>query len=635
MLPAFDLQGGSGVALARDAAVTGFLSCFGTIAFRVLVAPKAFAFMQPDHVAEARRKLLVLAQASVAVATLGACVWLALEAAYIADADSVSAMVAALPPVIGKTAFGHVVILQILALAVLAVALGTRDGRMRQRVALAVSAAALSLQAGHSHAFSMQPGPSLLLACDILHLLGAGGWLGGLVPLLMLVHSASYKAGATAARWFSPLGQSCIVALTFSAVIQGWVLVASVPGLIGTAYGWMVLVKLVLFGILFGFAWFNRYRFAPALLGDAPEHGKRVLVRSIAVQTGFALAIVVAASVLSELPPAMHLQALWPFSERPSLAAVREDSDFLHEVLWAGGAMAAALAVLALSLVLRRLRSVALAVLAVVGWFALPHMDLLFVPAYPTSFYHSPTGFASTSIVQGAALFSQNCVSCHGANGQGDGAVAKALPVPPADLTAAHLWMHSDGELFWWISHGMETPENTQAMPGFADTLDEDQRWALIDYLHAHNAGHARHETASWPHPIRAPDFGMRCGDEALQLADMRGRFVRLVIGAVPPGLDETGDAVTVVAGAAPKGMCSAPDETVPAAYAIVTGVAQAALAGAQFLIDGSGWLRAVQLPAGPGGWNKPGALQAEIMRLRAHAVTSAAMQPMKMNMRM
>jgi hypothetical protein len=81
--------------------------------------------------------------------------------------------------------------------------------------------------------------------------------------------------------------------------------------------------------------------------------------------------------------------------------------------------------------------------------------------------------------------------------------------------------------------------------------------------------------------------------------------------------------------------MCSAPDETVPAAYAIVTGVAQAALAGAQFLIDGSGWLRAVQLPAGPGGWNKPGALQAEIMRLRAHAVTSAAMQPMKMNMRM
>jgi putative copper export protein/mono/diheme cytochrome c family protein len=634
VLPPFDLQGGFGVALARSAAMTGLLSCFGTAAFRTLVAPRAFARMQPDGADAVKRKLLILAQLSVAVATLGLCVWLVLEAAYIADADSVSAMFAAVPPVIGKTSFGHVVILQLVTLAVLAVTIGWRDTQLRQRLALAITAAALSLQSGHSHAFSMQPGPSLLLACDVVHLLGAGGWLGGLIPLLMLVMMAPYKAAATGARWFSPLGQLCIVALTISAAIQGWVLVASVPGLIGTAYGWMVFLKLVLFGVLVGFAWFNRYRFAPALLREAPEGGKHVLVRSIATQTGFALAIVVAASVLSELPPAMHLQALWPFSERPSLAAVQEDPDFLYEVLWAGGAIAASLAVLALSLVLRRLRLVALAVFAVVGWFALPHMDVLLVPAYPTSFYHSPSAFASSSIVEGAALFGQNCVSCHGAGGRGDGALAKTLPVPPADLTAAHLWMHSDGELFWWVGHGMVTPENTQAMPGFADTLDEDQLWALIDYIRAHNAGYARHETASWPHPIQAPDFGLHCGERVMQLADMRGRFVRLVIGAAPPASAET-DAVTVVAGVAPKGVCVAQDETVPAAYAIVAGVAPAALAGAQFLIDGSGWLRAVQLPTGPGDWDKPGALRAEITRLQAHAVTSAATQSMKMNMPM
>ena len=30
---------------------------------------------------------------------------------------------------------------------------------------------------------------------------------------------------------------------------------------------------------------------------------------------------------------------------------------------------------------------------------------------------------------------------------------------PPADLTAEHLWAHSDGDLFWYISHGIEMPD--------------------------------------------------------------------------------------------------------------------------------------------------------------------------------
>jgi mono/diheme cytochrome c family protein len=93
-----------------------------------------------------------------------------------------------------------------------------------------------------------------------------------------------------------------------------------------------------------------------------------------------------------------------------------------------------------------------------IAWFAIPHLDLLFVPAYPTSYYSSSTNFAVTSIARGAELFPADCAACHGPTGRGDGPAAKTLPVPPADLTASHLWMHSDGELFWWLSHGMEGP---------------------------------------------------------------------------------------------------------------------------------------------------------------------------------
>ncbi len=35
----------------------------------------------------------------------------------------------------------------------------------------------------------------------------------------------------------------------------------------------------------------------------------------------------------------------------------------------------------------------------------------------------------------GAAFFAENCVSCHGADGRGDGPLASGLPAAPRDLT--------------------------------------------------------------------------------------------------------------------------------------------------------------------------------------------------------
>ena len=385
---------------------------------------------------------------------------------------------------------------------------------MRLRGSLVLVSVALALQSGHSHAFSMQSGLSLLLACDLVHLAGAGAWLGGLVPLLLMVRSAPPEAAATAARWFSPLGQASIVALVVSAMVQGWLLVASIPGLIGTAYGLMILLKLALFGVLFGFAWFNRYRFAPALVRGDPATARRILSRSIALQTVFAFAITGAAVVLSELPPAMHLQAdlavcptfqpcrHYRGSRFPPRSAAGRSGAGSRGRCPGARAGAAPVATCRHSLWPSWSRA-----------SPLPHMDVLLVTAYPSSFYHSPTGFTAASIVDGQGHFAQNCVRCHGQNGAGDGVQAKSLHVPPADLTAAHLWMHSDGELFWWISHGMVTPEGEQVMPGFAAVLDDDARWALIDYIRANNAGASKRATGEWQHPVKEADFGITCGE--------------------------------------------------------------------------------------------------------------------------
>jgi putative copper export protein/mono/diheme cytochrome c family protein len=637
MVPPFDLQGGATLTIARGLTVAALLSAFGTTLFDVAVARRASRLMPPPlaDFSAARLRLIVQASAACAIAALG--LWLIRQAAAMADAGAVSTALAAVPSVLWKTSFGHVVMLQFGALAVLAV-IAFWPRAPWPWAALAAASVALCLHAGHSHAFSMRQGPSLLLACDVLHLLGAGAWLGGLVPLLVIVWTSPPKIAASAARWFSPVGQASIAALLVSAVVQGWVLVGGAPGLLGTAYGWMVLVKLALFGVLLGFAWFNRYRFAPALLRSEPVGAARRLTRSILLQTLVALSIIAAAIVLSGLPPAMHLQALWPFPERFSLAAMQEDPDIAREVFQAGSALVAAFALLFLALAVRRLRLAACAVVLVVAWFALPHFDPLLVTAYPTSFYHSPTGFASSSIVQGGDLFAVQCTRCHGADGAGDGPLAKTLPVPPADLTAAHLWMHSDGELFWWISHGMETPEDVPVMPGFADTLDEDSRWALIDYIRAHNAGTAKIRTGAWPQLVKAPDFSVACGSNIRSLTDLRGQFLRIVIGgasATERDMVRVFMAPDAMPGAMPGMACVTQDRVVAQAYAILSGSAVDAMTGVQFIVDSDGWLRAMQPPTSPGSWNDPTMLMAEIKTLRARTVTSAMSTPAPMKMPM
>ncbi len=82
------------------------------------------------------------------------------------------------------------------------------------------------------------------------------------------------------------------------------------------------------------------------------------------------------------------------------------------------------------------------------------------------------------SIEAGRALYEQQCVRCHGPAGHGDGADAAALVPPPADLTI-HVPLHTDGTVFYFLSNGFPGT----AMPAFANTLTEEQRWHLVNYL--------------------------------------------------------------------------------------------------------------------------------------------------------
>jgi mono/diheme cytochrome c family protein len=309
--------------------------------------------------------------------------------------------------------------------------------------------------------------------------------------------------------------------------------------------------------------------------------------------------VVLAAAQLASLPPGVHLQPDWPFNWRPSLDAAA-DPVLGNEVKGALAAAAAAVALLVLGIVVRRVRWLAIAAAIVLAVVAAPHLALLLVPAYPTSYYVSLTDFDGDGIARGAKLFSENCVGCHGADGRGDGPVGKNLDIPPADLTAEHLWAHTDGEMFWYLTHGIDSPRGGLSMPGFGETLGSEARWVLIDYLRAHNAGVALKERGAWNHPVPAPELEARCTDgRVVALEDFRGQVVRIVVG--PPAPPVAGVFTIFIDPAEPRdGACVAGAPEVRLAYAIVSGLTPETLAGTVFLVDQAGWLRNRIRPTDP-----------------------------------
>lgn len=91
----------------------------------------------------------------------------------------------------------------------------------------------------------------------------------------------------------------------------------------------------------------------------------------------------------------------------------------------------------------------------------------------------NPISFSDDSIAAGESIFVTNCVACHGEKGLGDGPAAAGLEKPPANLTESHVQMLSDGALFFIVTNGKEdTP-----MPAWENTLSEDDRWNVVNFL--------------------------------------------------------------------------------------------------------------------------------------------------------
>lgn len=121
-----------------------------------------------------------------------------------------------------------------------------------------------------------------------------------------------------------------------------------------------------------------------------------------------------------------------------------------------------------------------LAISLLIFWFGANNLITFFQEDYtPAKFTTNPILPDVESVAVGQALFKENCITCHGPEGRGNGPTAQTLSPPPADFAAGHTDTHPDGDLYYWIREGI----TDTAMPAFRGEFSNDEIWHLVNFI--------------------------------------------------------------------------------------------------------------------------------------------------------
>ena len=319
------------------------LSVAGVVLFIVLIAEPAFhqAKADPRIAVAFRARLAWIAWSSLVVALVSAVPWLVIVAESMSG-QPLGELYAqgVLGTVLTQTDFGADWLLRV----VLACALGglfVHFLSFKRVASPAVQATTAILAAGYAgalawtgHAIGGQGIEGVIHpAADVLHIVAAAAWVGGLLPLALLLTMTGADVAAlamarTATLRFSNLGMACVATLLVSGLINSWYLVGSIPALTGTDYGRLLLIKLSLFLLMVAIAAVNWSQLTPKLIQNADmaaaQQARRRLLGNAAIEALFGTAIIVIVAVLGTLPPASHI------GQHTHAGAIPADATFQH-----------------------------------------------------------------------------------------------------------------------------------------------------------------------------------------------------------------------------------------------------------------------------------------------------------------
>jgi copper transport protein len=359
--------------------------------------------------------------------------------------------------------------------------------------------------------------PRAILA-DALHVAAMAAWIGGLLPLILALRRNHIPASVLVPR-FSRVAIGAVLTVVLSGLSAAAIHVGNVQALVSTTYGRVLLVKTSAFLVLLAIGAINLLRLSPRLSAPGGVALRR-LHANIGVELALGAGVLALAGLLTGSVPARDavqtrdrmgfvgefLQdglwiRLWVAPARLGL------NEFAVDVVGADDPSPSPQVLLRLEASVARLGVTQIetervseeryfargSYLSVAGPWQIDvivrragHDDvrrtfpLEVQPDPQTATLANPVPPLARSLQQGGDLYRTNCVPCHGVDGRGDGPAGRRMNPPPADLTIHTApGVHPDGQLFEWISSGYPG----SVMPAFDETLTEDDRWDLVNYI--------------------------------------------------------------------------------------------------------------------------------------------------------
>jgi putative copper export protein/methionine-rich copper-binding protein CopC len=245
----------------RWAELVAVITMIGAIIFRLVVIPGAR--VSDALTAEAAERVRRLAQAALTLFIIATIMRVTAQSTLIPS--EVGGRMSAVLSVVRETRWGHgwavgaaggVVVLIGLVAARASVA-----GWMIAAVGIVAVCTGDALT-GHSGASKHL---ALAVATDITHYLGAGGWIGGLVALLLsglpslriIEDSARPQVGCQLVRAYHGAAIECVALVVISAIVAAYLRLNSIGQLRTTSYGGLLLLKITLVCVLLLFGLYH------------------------------------------------------------------------------------------------------------------------------------------------------------------------------------------------------------------------------------------------------------------------------------------------------------------------------------------------------------------------------------------
>ncbi len=332
-----------------------------------------------------------------------------------------------------------------------------------------------------------------------LHILLAGAWFGALPAFLYIVmnqsssEQASPQLTTTYLKKFSTIALPLMLLLAATGLfVADRMIEEDYYALVSSAYGWLLNAKLTILAIILVIAYQARYQWLPLLSQTTNSEQIKTniahLNRWVRIEFMLALVLVFLATILANTLPAKHAVIdHWPYPFRFSINGTWEEPN-VQELFWAG----IALCILALCMIgigikndWDRKKKILVPTILITTALAIA-LPPLAMEAYPETYQKPTVPFDVISISNGSQLFAEHCTSCHGPQGKGTEVILDPEIKDPTDLlTEPHTAKYTVGNVYHWLSHGIPGTN----MPGFSAKLSEEERWDLINYLHALSRG--------------------------------------------------------------------------------------------------------------------------------------------------